>query len=393
MAKLKLNLLHRDALLCTIFTFIIASIFYFAFINLSILDPFEKAFKDFQFTDIYYSNQWYNKKSINNILLVNIKQANRYEIAQAIEKAASNNPKVLGLDIVFEDKKNSNIDGFLKSTLKGKSNIVYSYYIKDSTKTYVRNNSFFEIDNKSSGFIHLNLPNQDKTIRDFIGAYNDKDFEVSFATQIALRTNKIDSVSLIEKVTNRIPIKYIGNHDSFSTFDIDAVIASDSIPAFKDAIVLFGYLGPTSNAKYDIQDKHYTPLNSAYVGRSSPDMYGLAIHANILNMLINDSYLKVTPKFTLYLLAFVLCFFVTYLGMKLKLRNDLVFDIVQKSIQLLITVLLLYIALLLLRNNIYTNTTPILILSVLGLEMIGYYTHLMAYLNKKYKWKSPLLNS
>ena len=47
--------LSKDALLCTIMTFVVAGLLYFIFINLTILDPFEKAFKDFKFTDIYYA--------------------------------------------------------------------------------------------------------------------------------------------------------------------------------------------------------------------------------------------------------------------------------------------------------------------------------------------------
>ena len=52
------KLLYRDAFLCTIMTFIVAALLYSVFINLSILDPFEKAFKDFKFTDMFYSERY-----------------------------------------------------------------------------------------------------------------------------------------------------------------------------------------------------------------------------------------------------------------------------------------------------------------------------------------------
>ena len=41
----------------------------------SFLDPFEKAFKDFKLTDIYYSERMHDEKRNNKIVLVNIKHA------------------------------------------------------------------------------------------------------------------------------------------------------------------------------------------------------------------------------------------------------------------------------------------------------------------------------
>ena len=63
------KILFRDAFFCTIMTFIVAGILYFAFVNLSILDPFEKAFKDFKFTDIFYSER-INKEQRNNKIVI-----------------------------------------------------------------------------------------------------------------------------------------------------------------------------------------------------------------------------------------------------------------------------------------------------------------------------------
>ena len=107
------KILLRDAFFCTIMTFITAGILYFAFVNLSILDPFEKAFKDFKFTDIYYSERMNDEERNNKIVLVNIKHANRFQIAQAIDKINTQRPSVIGLDILFEDRKSEFIDSIL----------------------------------------------------------------------------------------------------------------------------------------------------------------------------------------------------------------------------------------------------------------------------------------
>ena len=55
MATRNTKLLWRDSFLCTVLTLVVSGIFLLIFVNLSVLDPFYRAFKDFSFTDIYYS--------------------------------------------------------------------------------------------------------------------------------------------------------------------------------------------------------------------------------------------------------------------------------------------------------------------------------------------------
>ena len=88
------KLLYRDAFLCTVMTFIVAGLLYSVFINLSILDPFEKAFKDFKFTDRFYSERYNESLRNREIVLVNIKHADRFQLAQTISKIAEQNLKL-----------------------------------------------------------------------------------------------------------------------------------------------------------------------------------------------------------------------------------------------------------------------------------------------------------
>jgi len=77
--------------------------------------------------------------------------------------------------------------------------------------------------------------------------------------------------------------------------------------------------------------------------------------------------------------------------MKLYKHNSFVFDITEKMMQLVLSVVFLYLALLSLQANIYVSVVPIILLCLLGIEMIDYYEHLVKYLNKKFKWESHLL--
>ena len=384
---LKTKSLFKDAFLSTVMTFVVGGLLYFTFVNLSILDPFESAFKDFKFTDIFYAERFKPSKRSDKIILINIKHANRFELAQALQKINTNGPKVIGVDIIFKDIKLAFTDSILKATLRKTPNLVLSYY-KDGD-SIVDNNKYFDFPNISKGYINLNLEGQNTVVRDFL-AYNKSLDAYSFATELLLKSKTITPEFVAEELKGPIPINYIGGDDMFLSFNIEDVLASEKIPAVKDAIVLFGYLGD-GNPKFDIEDKHFTPLNKSWVGRAVPDTFGVTIHANIINMFLSKSLIYRVSNITIYSIAFLLCFVLTYWAMKLYRRNCFVFDISQRPIQLVFTVLILYLALLLLQANIYINSIPILLLCLLGLEMIDYYVYLIEYLNKKFAWQSTLL--
>jgi len=381
------KLLYRDAFLCTIMTFIVAALLYSVFINLSILDPFEKAFKDFKFTDMFYSERYNESLRNREIVLVNIKHADRFQLAQTISKIAEQKPKVIGLDIIFKDRKLEFTDSILKSVLDVNKNIVTSYFHdKDSV---VNNNDYFKLKNENKGYINLNLKGQNTVIRDFIGVKGKDNKEFAFTTQLALAAGYIDKANALKELKKPIPINYIGNKDVFLNFDIDE-ISTYAIPALKDAVVILGYLGD-GEENYDIEDKHFTPLNKEWVGRAVPDTYGVVIHANILNMLSKQNLIYRVSVLTTYVIAFILCFFTVFFALKLYKRNSFVFDISEKIVQLVLSIVFLYLALLLLQVNIYVSIVPIILLCLLGIEMIDYYEHLVKYLNKKFKWESHLL--
>lgn len=385
--KRKWNYLCFDALFCTVFSFIVSGILYLFVVNLSILDPFERAFTDFSFTDIYHS-KILDKRVSNDIIIVNIKHENRYQIAKAIDMVSSHNPKVIGLDIIFKDLKNSYYDSILKGSFSNSDNLVFSFYYDGDNK--IENHPYFRLNDYNEGFINVELENQNSVIRDFVGFRNDS---FSFASKIAMASGYSGEKNVKNILQSRIPINYFGNLDSFLTFDIEEILSSNTIPTLNNAIVLFGYLGTPTGNPYDIEDKHFTPLNEKFVGRSTPDMHGVVIQANIIKMLIQENFIKKIPNFISFTIAFVLCFFITLLGFRLKKKNELVYDLTIKFLQLIISILLLYAAIKLIESNVYIYITPILILSLVGLGMIGYYTHLLNFLNKRFKWKSQFLDS
>ncbi|WP_406685487.1 CHASE2 domain-containing protein [Seonamhaeicola sp. MEBiC1930] len=384
----KKKLLWRDSFLCTLLTLVVSGILLLIFVNLNVLDPFYKAFKDFSFTDIYYSRLYENHKKDKDIIIINVKQSDRFLIAQAIEKVQQQHPIVVGIDAIFKDRKMAFTDSILRSVLHKYDNIVTSYYY--SNDSIVTNHDFFKKAKPIEGFINVNFFNDDKVIRDFVG-YKTQENKLSFATQIALKSGGLTERDS-KKLNEGIPINYFGNLDAFLTFDIDELIELESIPSMENKIILFGYLGTPTGNPFDIEDKHFTPLNKTFAGRSTPDMYGVLIHANIIKMLTNGSFISKVPKVVVYIFALVCCFFTIMFGMRFYKKSTLAYDILIKLIQLVISVTLLYLALLLLKVNVYLFVTPILVLTVFGLEMIDFYVYLLDFLKKRFKWQSYLLD-
>ena len=167
MVSNKRKLLWRDTLFCTVLTCIVSFVFYILFLNVSVLDPFYKAFQDFSFTDLYYSKLFENDSKIKDVIIVNIKQSNRFTIAQALEKVQHQEPNVIGLDLIFKDRKSTYFDSILKNTLHKKDNIISSFIL--DSDSIIKNNIYFNSNPLKEGFINVSHSGQDAVIRNFIG--------------------------------------------------------------------------------------------------------------------------------------------------------------------------------------------------------------------------------
>lgn len=75
-------------------------------LNVSFFDPFTEAFHDFTLTDLYYTktkdrNTIYKDK----IVLVNLENRNRTEIALLLQQLETGKPRTIAIDAVFAGRK------------------------------------------------------------------------------------------------------------------------------------------------------------------------------------------------------------------------------------------------------------------------------------------------
>ena len=83
-------------------------------------------------------------------------------------------------------------------------------------------------------------------------------------------------------------IPYASYSEHFTTISTQEILnASVDLNLLNGKIVLIGFCG-SENGMTVIDDKHFTPLNDNYAGKSLPDMYGIYIHANIISGYLNN---------------------------------------------------------------------------------------------------------
>lgn len=103
----------------TIFTYLTLGLLSLIFFNISVFDFIEDAFDDFSYLDLIQSKNIFKYDKVNSdIILVNIENRDREELAFLIEHLANQSPKVIGIDAVFREKRDAYKDSVLASTIK-----------------------------------------------------------------------------------------------------------------------------------------------------------------------------------------------------------------------------------------------------------------------------------
>ena len=391
--KKKTKLLVRDSFFSTIFSIILVSLLALFFLNVNFFDPFKKAFANFSYLDVYYAEKFYDTTKVNtDIVLVNIKNKNRLEIAQAIQAISNQQPKVIGIDVIFKGlKENKFADSLLASVLKH-NNIITSYDIDE--KNIVYNHPYFG-NNEKSGYVDFNFNNKASVIRKFIGTtIGCREGHLTFAAQIAKYYLKEDwdTFDYDKKLRTEQTIKFQGNLNAFQHFDFEDILENKNRIVLKDKIVILGYLGIPTGSKTDIEDKFFTPLNKIIAGRSDADMFGAVIHANILNMLLKNDFMRTVSNFWLGVITIFIMYFSTMYHMRINKKYDISYRTRKHFYQLLFSIIVLGLSFWLFKHNVELKPAIIIAGIVLGGSYLKYYKHFTDYIKTKTnkKWKTYL---
>lgn len=330
--------------------------------NLEMLNPIENVFDDFDMTDIVFSQLREPPPVDTNIVMVNFGEIDREGLALMIERLNEAQPLAIGIDAFYRSPKPEYPEGdsLLAHHLSQVKNLVMVSGLgqynekKDYYDTLETSHPMF-IQQGKSAFANLTTAGKGNmeeflTSRSFMPVAKVKNQKhYAFAVELA-RTMKPKAVErFLKRNKGNELINYRGNigveegEDAvFFALDIGQVLDPEADLSFiKDKIVIIGFMGKVLGVK-SFDDKFYTPLNKNYVGKSTPDMYGVVVHANIVSMILNENYISELPTWANFLLMFFITYFSVILFSYLFHRVGYWYDAATIILQLIIFLLILY---------------------------------------------------
>ena len=375
---------HQRYSFITILIFLLIGIFSIIPLNCLFLDPISKAISDFDIYDIVFSRLREEQKADTNIVLINLGNLSRKEIAEQIIMINQYKPRVIGIDAIFEEAKDPEDDSILADVFASIKNLVLVSKVEsynEESESYDSIKFSIEKFNRISSNGFANLPNDDnvsfRTIREFRPKtiYRDKEID-AFATKIVQLSDSTAISKLRDRNNITEKINFIGNYDKFFYLDAGQLFDEKiNLNFLKDKIVLLGFMGLNLNTK-TFEDIYFTPLNERYAGKSFPDMYGVVIHANIISMILTGNYINEMPQWLSIIISLVICYFNVYVIYNIRKKYKDWFGAFSKTYFLFESLLLLIIGVMALHYFDYRmNVTLILVALVLTSTVNDIYQH------------------
>jgi CHASE2 domain-containing sensor protein len=312
------HIFTTDNFLITALVFVFIGALFFIPMNVDFLNPLGQALNDFETTDLVFS-QLRDENSVEadtNIVIVNIGELDRAEIAQQLEIINQHEPAVVGLDAFFRKEKSPEVDDPLEQAFLKTKNLVLASKLTNFNEEKERFDSLEFSHPKfaqfgTPGFVNVITDDEEsfRTSREisFIETSGDST-HLSFSAQILKMYNANAFKKLMERDNETETINFRGNFKKFYSLDVaDVFNPQNDLSFLKGKIMLMGFLGE-SFEKPSLEDVFFTPLNERYAGRSYPDMHGVVIHANAISMALHDDYIDAMPLWLSICAAVGICF-------------------------------------------------------------------------------------
>jgi len=329
-----------------------------------LFDPIGNALDDLEFTDLVFSQLREIPPADTNIVLVNIGELSRAQIAVQLDIINKYDPKVVGIDAFFGSRKADTLGDMMLAEAMSKTESLV--LVSKATEYNSKGNAW---DSLYTSHPIFNTSATSGIANFYTDAREQHQFKVcrTFPPYLTVKGKRENAFGLeVCKIYNPAKfnafmefsdrdeevINYTGNFNDFGQsnfgtryFGIDArdIIMENFDPSLiKDKIVLMGFLGQDFNDRA-WEDKFYTPMNRTYAGRSNPDMYGVVIHANIISMILDENYVWYQGQFSAVVTAILVCFLNVWFFSWIYWRLPLWYDGLTKIIQLIELLLIILI--------------------------------------------------
>lgn len=375
-------LFKRDTLFATLAVFLVMGMFAFLPINTHFLDPIHLALSDFDYNDLAYSKMDKNKDTPTDttLVIVNIGYGNRQDIAAMINKVVAQQPKAIGVDVLFNEKKDPIGDSLLLKLFSTNAKLVTAF-----NYTATNNKGYFYTQSINIGYANF-VGEEEGVIRHFTPQLKEENLS-AFAAQVVKQADPESYQALIKRNKLTETINYTRKADKYVVVNgMDLINGKADSNLFANKIVLVGYVANTIN---DVEDKHFTPMNEKYTGKSLPDMNGIFIHANIISMIQSHQYIHHLPAWLMWTIAFLLCWLHMALFIKYYLESHLWFHLRAKIAQIISAVFFVYLGLLSFHQfNMQMNMVATLAAIVLAVDVLYFYEAFAIWLHKKKGFKT-----
>ncbi|MCL5029441.1 MAG: CHASE2 domain-containing protein [Bacteroidetes bacterium] len=365
-------------------------------IDFDFLNPMSKAFSDFEFSDIVFS-KLRNHADVpldTNIVIVNIGFLNRNEISKRLNILRNMNPKVIGIDVFFENYEGSQSDKNLVNSITKTKNIVLANALirKDNSSNIydsINTSNIVFLKNVTQGYANLITDNEKgfMTVRSFKPQYKiGEDTINAFSLQCVKLFDRKKYITFLLRNNSEERINYERNvnYNTYMRLDIDQLDSTTDKSMIENKIVLVGFLGINFNDSLFIHDKFFTPMNQRYAGKTFPDMYGVIIHANIISMILSGNFINTMSDYSNIVLAMLICFLDVLFLSWLFFKSKNWYDEIASVLTIVEIILILYVSVFI--YNIYNyqfDTTIILLSLILAPNSLNTYEEII----KKIKYK------
>ena len=382
-------LFKRDTILASLSVFLVIGLFAILPLNTSILNPFKTALKDLDFNDIAYSVLKKNNDMPfdNRIVIVNIGHADRFGLAMMIEKLSAGKPKVIGLDVLFDGPRDPMHDSIMRETVTRTPNLVMAFRIDWQNKKAPQQQSYFRAYNATPGYVNL-IGEEGGTIRNFSPkeTINQITYQ-SFPGALVAIANPKEYQKLVARKKLVETINYSRSIEKYMLLDGQDVLEDKVAPEFfQNKIVLMGFINPDPS---NIEDRHFTPFNKKFAGKSIPDMDGIVIHANIISMILDKNYVRAIPTWLLWMINIIVCWLHVALFMRYYIEEHIWFHLVAKIAQIFFAILSVFIGILFFKwFSIKLDTKISLIVIILAIDVIYFYEAFAAWAHNKFGFQT-----
>ncbi len=241
---------------------------------------------------ILLNNSCYPQDHTGSIVMINVGDASRMDIAKAIKFLNSYKPKVISVDLQFSRNTDYKSDSALVDVLWSTDNLVMASVIANSSGEYDGLDVRYEFVygslpefipfESNTGFINaLTESDEINTLKRFsmFEKVEDK-IEYHFAIQTALKFDSLKAVQFLQSNLKIVDVNYrdcLNKIATYSLYDVlDNKISKEKVAG---KIILFGFQGPGD------KDKFLLPLNNENSSKTS--IYGLEYLACIIIQVIS----------------------------------------------------------------------------------------------------------